>query len=67
MLVTLGVASPTTIPSAAPTPGMSVAIMAPAQEGLATSTVLDTPAMVEQELSVPETILPVSVRCLLSK
>ena len=38
---------------------MPMTILNPAQEALATTTVLDTPFMVEQELSVPETILPV--------
>ena len=59
MPITLGVASPTIIPSATTTPGMPVTIMTLAQEALATTTVLDTPAMVEQELSVQETVLPV--------
>ena len=40
-------------------PGMPVTITTPAQEALVTTTVLDTPAMVEQDLSVPETVLPV--------
>ena len=59
MPITPGVASPTIIPHVATTLGMPVAIMTQAQEALAATTVLDTPAMVEQELSVPETILPV--------
>ena len=59
MPITLGVASPTIIPSVATTPGISVTIMIPAQEALAVRTVLDTSVMVELELSVPETILPV--------
>ena len=54
-----GVASPTIIPSMPTTHGMPVTIMTPAQEALAATAVLDTPAMVEQELSLPETILPV--------
>ena len=59
MSITLGVASPTVIPSVATRPGMPVTIMSQAQEALAATTVLDTPAVVEQELSVPETVLPV--------
>ena len=59
MPITQGVASPTVIPSVAKTPGMPVTIMTPAQEALATTTVLNTPTMIEQELSVPETVLPV--------
>ena len=57
MPITAGATSPTIIPSMAATLGMPVTIMTPAQKALAA--VLDTPAMVEQELSVPETILPV--------
>ena len=38
---------------------MAVTITTPAQEDLAATTVLDTPTMVEQELAVPETVLPV--------
>ena len=37
---------------------MPVTIMTQVQEALATTSVLDTPAMVEQELSVPKTGLP---------
>ena len=59
MLITLGAASPTIIPSEAATPGMPVTIMTPVQGALTTTIVLDIPAMVEQELSVPETILQV--------
>ena len=53
-----GKARPTIIPSMAANLGMPVTITSPVQEAL--SVVLDTPAMVEQELSVPETILPVT-------
>ena len=59
MAITAGVASPTIIPSAPTTPCMSVTIMTSAQEALAATTLLDTLEIVEQELSVPETILPV--------
>ena len=45
--------------SVAATPDRPVTVTTPAQEALASTTVLDTPAMAEQELSVPETILPV--------
>ena len=64
MPLTLGVASPTIIPSMT-TVGIPVTIMTPAQEALAASTVLNTPAMarvateMKHELSVPETVLPV--------
>ena len=54
--ITLGVASPTNM---AKTLGTPVTITTPAQEALAATTVLDTPEMVQQELSVPETVLPV--------
>ena len=57
--ITLGVESLTIIASMVTTLGMPVTIMTPAQEALAFTTVLDTPAMVEQELSVPETVLQV--------
>ena len=57
--INLGAASPTIIPNVATTLGTPVTITTQAQEALAATTVLDTPAMVEQELSVPETILPV--------
>ena len=59
MPITLGVASPTIIPSVATTQGTSVTIMTLAQEALAATTVLDMPAMAGKELSGPETILPV--------
>ena len=63
MPITPDVASPTIIPTAAITLGMPVTLMTPAQEALATTTVLDTPAMapaateMEHELSIPETVL----------
>ena len=57
-LITPGAASPTVIPSVAATPDTHVTIMTHIQEILATTSVLNTPAMVEQELSVPETVLP---------
>ena len=60
MLTTLGAASPTIVPSMATILGMPVTITTQVQEGLAATTVLDTPTMVEQELSVPETVLPVT-------
>ena len=50
MPIILDVASPTIIPSVATALGTPVTIMSPAQEALATTTVSDTPAMVEQEL-----------------
>ena len=56
MLITLGAASPTIIPSMAATPDMPVSIMTEVQEALTED--LNTPAVVEQELSVPETVLP---------
>ena len=56
MPITPGAASPTIIPSTAATLTMPVTITSHVQEALATT--LDTPAKVEQELSVPETILP---------
>ena len=72
MPITLGVASPTVMPSAATTMGMPVTTTTPAQEAMAVTTVLDTPAIVmppiltassvsetEHELSVPDTTLPV--------
>ena len=61
MLITLcvGLASPTIIQSVATTLGMLMTITSPVQEALVATTVLDTLAMMEQELSVPETILPV--------
>ena len=65
MPITPGVGSPTIIPSVATTPGMPVPTMSPAQDGLATTTVLDTPAMapavteMEHKLSMPETVLSV--------
>ena len=65
MPITLGVASPTIIPSVVTTPGTPVTITTPTQEAVATTTVLDTPANapavteMEHELSVPETVLPV--------
>ena len=59
ILITPGVASPTDVLSVATIPGTPVTIMTPAQETLAATTVLDTPAMVEQGSSVLETILPV--------
>ena len=58
-VITPGVANPTTIPSVATVLGMPVTIMTQAQEALAATIVLNTPAMVEQELSVQESILPV--------
>ena len=63
MPITLGVASCTIILSAATTPGMPVTTMAPAEEALAATTFLDTPAIppdateMEHGLSVPETVL----------
>ena len=51
--ITLGAASSTIIPSMAATLGSSVTITSSGQEALAA--VPDTPAMVEQGLSVPET------------
>ena len=57
--ITPGAARPTIIQSVAATPGTPVTITIPIQEALATIIVLDTQAMVEQELSVPETVLPV--------
>ena len=57
--ITLGVASPTIIPSMATTPGMPVTTMMPTQEALAATAVLDTPAMasaateMEHKLSIP--------------
>ena len=59
MLITLGAASPTVIPSMAATLSMPVTITNPVQEALAA--VFDTPTMVKQELSVPETILPATI------
>ena len=58
MPITLGAASPTIIPSKAATPDMPVTTTCPVQEAL--SAAHNTPAMVEQELSVPEAILPVT-------
>ena len=60
MLITPVAASPTIIQNVAATPGMHVTIMTQVQENLAAMAVLDTQAMVEQELSVPETVLPVT-------
>ena len=37
---------------------MPVTIMTSAQEALAITSVINTPVMIEQELSVPETVLP---------
>ena len=61
VLITPDAASPKVIQSMAATPGMPVTIMTQVQEALAAITDLDTPAMIEQELSVPETILPVTI------
>ena len=58
MLIPLGATIPTIVPSVAATPSMPVTIASLIQEALAA--VLDTPAMVGQELSVPETILSVT-------
>ena len=49
MPIPLGVTSPTIILSVATTLDMPVTIMTPTQEALAATTVLDMPAMVEQE------------------
>ena len=57
-LITPGAASPTIIPSMAATLGMPVTTRSPVQVVLAI--VLNTPARVEQKLSIPETILPVT-------
>ena len=63
--ITLGLASPTMNPSLAIIPGMPVTITTPAQEALAATTVLDTPAMapeateMEHMLSIPETVMAV--------
>ena len=57
--ITPSVASPTIIPSVATTQVMPVTITTPAEEALAAMTVLDPPEMVEQELSVPKSVLPI--------
>ena len=65
MAITVSVGSLTIIQKAATIQGMPVTIMTPAQEAVAITTVLDIPANaptateMEDELSVPETILPV--------
>ena len=59
MPITPSIASLTIILSVATTQGMPVTIKTPAHDALVATTVLDTPAMVEQQLLVPETILPV--------
>ena len=54
MPITLGVASPTIVPTAATALGMPVSTMAPAQETLAVTTVPDTPAiMMPPTLTTP--------------
>ena len=58
MLITLGAASPTVIPSMAANPRMPVTNTNPGQE--ASTTALNAQAVEEQELSVPETALPVT-------
>ena len=59
MPISQDVASPTIILSIATNLGMSATTMTPAQEAPAATRVLDTPATIEKELSVPKTILPV--------
>ena len=58
MLVTLGTAGSTVIPSVAATRGMPETIVTQAQEVLATTTNLGIPTRVNQKASVPETVQP---------
>ena len=58
MLITSGATGPTVIPSAAATSGMPETIVTQAQEDLATTTNVGTPARVDQEVSVREATQP---------